>query len=82
MKVTRMRMVTGDALDPDGFKPATANYENDGWYAICDNWGVSEGSDLPHYVTLDDWNGHSPVHISAAFGSHKCNRSRPGVEFS
>ena len=31
----------GDAMDPDGWKPGTANSPNDGWYALRD-WGVKD----------------------------------------
>jgi hypothetical protein len=63
----------GRALDPDGFKPVTADSTNDGWYATRD-WGVkSEGVVTFPNNALDPnspWNGHfnwygRPVFVGA-----------------
>jgi PEP-CTERM motif len=63
----------GEALDPDGFKPVTADSTNDGWYATRD-WGIkSDGVVTFPNNSLDPnspWNGHfnwygRPVFVGA-----------------
>ena len=63
--------IAGYALDPDGYKPTTADSENDGWYATRD-WGVkSEGIvTFPNSAAGPEWNGNfnwygRPVFVGA-----------------
>jgi|GEM_PF-7088307 len=60
----------GFALDPDGFKPATANSSNDGWLATRD-WGVKSAGvvTFPNNTAGPEWNGnfnwyHRPAFVS------------------